>query len=259
MRLRSWAFALVLVTICSADVAGNEDLIAGQPGGPWRRLFLDAMVVEQQHGLTRVFHAAEKHPANPVLRHDRPWEGGQTRGGPYLYGTVMWDDGKLRMWYHCQHGGYRNCYAESTDGLTWTKPNLGLLEFDGSTENNLFLTVTQDPDEQPPYKNVGQCHNPSVIKRPWESDPSRRYVLFCYGVDYRHARAAFSPDGLSWTFVPETREKGLFGSGDVLTFSTIRTADDTWPRGRRAIVVDARQAWPRQATDFLGPSLSKGP
>ena len=28
-------------------------------------------------------------------------------------------------------------YAESTDGITWVKPNLNLVEFEGSTENNI--------------------------------------------------------------------------------------------------------------------------
>lgn len=197
----------------------SEDLVSGGPVGPWRRLFLDAMVVEQSQGLERVFHAVRKYSDNPVIKKDRPWEGRASYSGPYLYGTVMWDQGKLRMWYHAHGGsGYRNCYAESTDGIHWTKPNLGLLPFEGSTENNLFLTVNQDPDDTNPRKAAGQCHNPSVIKRPWVSDPEKRYALFCYGVDHRHARVAFSPDGLRWTFVPETAEKGLFGSGDVLNF-----------------------------------------
>ncbi|MTV80800.1 hypothetical protein GM546_13195, partial [Streptococcus pneumoniae] len=28
------------------------------------------------------------------------------------------------------------CYAESKDGVNWVKPNLGITEFRGSTENN---------------------------------------------------------------------------------------------------------------------------
>lgn len=211
-------FSICLGARAAAPEPPTEDLIAGPPAGPWRRLFLDSMVVERQEGLSRVFHAAEKHSANPVLQGDNPWESGGSYRGPYLYGTVMWDEGKLRMWYHAHCGGYVNCYAESNDGLHWTKPKLGLIPFGGSTENNLFLAQCQDPDENPPHKAAGQCHNPSVIKRPWESDPARRYVLFCYGVDYRHARCAFSPDGIRWTFLPETAEKGLFSSGDVLNF-----------------------------------------
>ena len=197
----------------------GEDLVAGTPGRPWRRLFLDAMVVEQRQNLTRAFHSAEKYPGNPVLRADRPWERGGSYSGPYLYGTVMWDQGKLRMWYHLHHhGAYYNAYAESADGLSWTKPNLGLIEYDGSTDNNLYLTVSDDPDQIPPNRGSGQCHNASVIKQPWEEDPQKRYALYCYGVDYRKARVAFSPDGLRWTFVAETAEKALFSSGDVLNF-----------------------------------------
>jgi hypothetical protein len=198
--------------------AAEEDLIAGPTSGPWRRLFLDATVVERQEGLTRRFHAAEKFAGNPVLRNDKPWEGGKAIAGPYLYGTVMWDGGKLRMWYHCAAKGYVNCYAESNDGLSWTKPNLGIIEFEGSKDNNLYLTVTQDPTEKPPSKDRGQCHNASVIKRPWESDPAKRYALFCFGADYGFPRVAFSPDGLHWTFPPKARTKPLFASSDVLNF-----------------------------------------
>jgi hypothetical protein len=197
---------------------GGDDSLAGPSSGPWRRLFLDATVVEKQEGLTRTFHAAEKYPGNPVLRKDKPWEGGDAIAGPYLYGTVMWDGGKLRMWYHAVNKGYVNCYAESSDGISWTKPNLGLVEFGGSKENNLYLAVTQDPFENPPSKARGQCHNASVIKRPWERDPEKRYALFCFGADYGFPRVAFSPDGLRWQFPPETRTKPLFSSSDVLNF-----------------------------------------
>lgn len=197
----------------------SEDLVAGPAAGPWRRLFLDAMVVERQQNLTRTFHAAEKQPGNPVIRKDKPWEGRGAYAGPYLYGTILWDEGRLRMWYHAHAlGGYVNCYAESLDGLSWAKPDLGIIAFQGSQQNNLYLTVTQDPNEKPPFRATGQCHNASVIKRPWERDPQKRYALFCYGVDYRKPRVAFSPDGLHWKFVPETAQKGLFASGDVINF-----------------------------------------
>ncbi|MGC9318479.1 MAG: hypothetical protein ACP5KN_10675 [Armatimonadota bacterium] len=218
--------SFVTVTLLVALDAGMaqprppaEDLVAGDAVGPWRRLFLDATVVERGQGLQRVFHSAQKHAANPVIVADRPWEQGGSYSGPYLYGTVMWDQGKLRMWYHVHHGGgYRTPYAESEDGVHWTKPDLGIIEEGGSTQNNLVVGVTQDPQEQPPRKSAGQCHNPSVIKRPWVDDQERRYALFCYGVDYRHARVAFSPDGLHWSWPEESREEGLFGSGDVLNF-----------------------------------------
>ena len=111
----------------------RDDLISGRPAGPWRRLFLDATVVEEQQGVQRVFHAVEKHPASPVLVKDKAWEG----AGPYIYGTVMWDGGRLRLWYQHQNPeGTWNSYAESRDGIAWTKPALGLIDYEGSRENN---------------------------------------------------------------------------------------------------------------------------
>ena len=211
---------VVCVVFNSAAVAQtpSEDLMAGPPKGPWRRLFLDAMVVENQQGLNRVFHAAEKHPANPVLKRDKPWEYIDYRGGPFMYGTVMWDQGKLRMWYMCYGGKFRNCYAESTDGLTWTKPELGLIDFNGSKANNLWSTTCRDPNEKPPFPDREECHNPSVIRRDWDPDPARRYVLYTHRANYRKSRAAFSADGLRWTWVPEAPDKGLFHSGDVQNY-----------------------------------------
>lgn len=200
-----------------SPIQPTEDLVTGKHEGPWRRLFMDATVTEQYENLTRKFHAAGKYPNNPVIRQEKPWEAEDKSSGPYLYGTVMWDRGKLRMWYHCWYDvGYLNPYAESLDGIHWRKPNLGIIEWNGSKENNLVLGNCQDPNERPPYFEQGRCHNPSVIKRSWEPDPQKRYALFCFGHDYRHPRNAFSPDGLHWTFTPETREKPLLEGGDVL-------------------------------------------
>ena len=106
------------------------DSLAGEP--PFRRLFLDAMVVEKSHGLDLIFHTAEKHSGNPIIRHDKPWEG----WGPYLYGTVLRHDGTLKMWYQVIGKDSADvCYAESRDGLKWVKPELGIVEYKGSKAN----------------------------------------------------------------------------------------------------------------------------
>jgi hypothetical protein len=204
------------------------DPVTGGPTGPWRRLFLDATVVEQQSGLQRVFHAAEKHPANPLMKVDRPWEGLGYGVAPEG-GTVMRDGDRLRMWYlggHSKLYGYRVCYAESQDGVAWTKPTVGLVEFEGSKDNNIILDENRDLAKG----LLGYTTFVSVIKRPDEPDPARRYALYCY---YHYAelkdgqrgkfvtlypRVAFSPDGLAWTFLPDDDRKGLFASGDVVQF-----------------------------------------
>lgn len=199
----------ILLLLASQAMAG--DLITGE-NGPFRRLFLDALVVERSAGLTRVFHQPVKFGGNPLLKADTDWERGGS--GPYLYGTVLQDQAKLRMWYHYVRDGYRNAYAESEDGIHWTKPRLGIEPFEGSAANNLFVTVTRDPGDNPPRKARGLCHNASVMRNPAARDDSETYVMFCYGADRDQVRVAFSADGLRWRFEPGA----LFDSSDVVNF-----------------------------------------
>ena len=190
-----------------------EAVLAGPPQGPWRRLFLDAWAVEQQQGLTRVFHPAEKHPGNPVLKGEKPWECVPAiLTGPYVYGTVAWEGDRLRIWYQILTKGNHVACAESRDGIHWTKPDLGIVEFNGSKANNLCVSSFQ------PELAGGHCHIPSVIRCPQATDPQRRYALYGFDDKIGHARVAFSPDGLHWKYVPETAKKALFTSSDVTNF-----------------------------------------
>ena len=60
----------------------------------------------------------------------------------------MFQDGDFyRMYYDAAHwqglGDHAHpryiCYAESTDGINWTRPTLGLVEFEGSKNNNIIM------------------------------------------------------------------------------------------------------------------------
>src|SRR5690606_33789897 len=61
------------------------------------------------------------------------------------YYTFIEDDDRFRVYYrgaHYDSGKISHevtCYAESKDGIHWVKPNLGLVEFKGSKENNIIL------------------------------------------------------------------------------------------------------------------------
>ena len=191
----------------------TELALAGSSQGPWRRLFLDGAVVEKSEGLSREFHAAQKHPGNPVIQRDRPWEGIAAITGPYVYGTVFWEGDKLRMWYQTLTRGNHVGYAESNDGIHWTKPDLGIIEFNGSKSNNLVVSAYQ-----PEAAGGGHCHNPSVILRPNEPDPQKRYALYGFDGQCGHPRVAFSPNGLHWQYSPDTAKQPLFASSDVVNF-----------------------------------------
>ncbi len=84
-------------------------------------------------------------PQDIALRLDAPWEGNACGGF-----TVFEDDGRYRMYYRGQNFEYDSsglesprgkqiCYAASDNGIQWEKPGLGLVAFDGSSENNIIM------------------------------------------------------------------------------------------------------------------------
>ena len=81
------------------------------------------------------------------------------------------------MWYLAEDKTntlrYSYCYARSKDGVTWEKPNLGLIEFHGSKQNNIVLTgvvettVFIDPVRRPrPASRPSRRCTGLIRKRP---------------------------------------------------------------------------------------------
>lgn len=115
------------------------------------------------------------------------------------------------MWYQVLNQGNHVGYAESRDGITWTKPELGIVVYEGSRANNLVVSAFQ------PELTGGTCHNPSVIRVPG-ADPGRKYAMYGYDGAVGHARVAYSSDGLHWRYEPETERTPLYTSSDVVNF-----------------------------------------
>ena len=106
----------------------------------------DDQSIPWQENLKLTMERPKKYEGNPVLR-SGPKDSIDGYGAA-LYGSVLSINGKLRMWYlawpqpDSRYPGdtdrYRPvAYAESTDGIHWNKPNLGLVTFRGSTQNNI--------------------------------------------------------------------------------------------------------------------------
>src|ERR1051325_586315 len=102
-------------------------------------LFVDHFLIEKLDGTTLRLH--EPQLAGVALKFDAPWEGAFCG-----YPTVIKDGDIYRLYYRALPaaggGGPNNespCYAESRDGITWTKPNLGLFEVNGTRANNAVL------------------------------------------------------------------------------------------------------------------------
>ena len=112
-----------------------------------KHLLVDECIVEDVWNLRREVMRPAKCMANPLVVGDRPWDD-KSVGGSY----VMFDaEEKLfKMWYNVfRYVGWRNeeenwytysiCYAESRNGCNWDKPELGIVEFEGSSKNNLIM------------------------------------------------------------------------------------------------------------------------
>lgn len=113
------------------------------------------------------------------------------------YGTVARVGDELWMWYlgNADQGTPRQrlLHARSRDGRTWTKPRLGLVEFDGSSENNI---CDLDVD--------GHLQAAVVFYEPNDPDPARRFKLsFESEVFDKRMAVAFSSDGLRWQLHPD--------------------------------------------------------
>ena len=169
--------------------------------GNCKQLFIDERFIERSQGIRLRMNRPVQHP-DPVLVPDRPWES----NGIGAYNTVMLEaDGRFRLWYDAgvkgglpAEGARRLGYAESADGLIWDKPNLGLISFRGSKENNIVAPLLERQSLQ----------GATVIRdegAPWDE----RYKLWTKFLPTDDERAAgakpglwamHSPDGIHWSY-----------------------------------------------------------
>ena len=111
-----------------ADTAPATDRTEPIDIGSKRELFVDQHLIEKLHSARLTLHHPQAREI--AIRFDKPWEG-NTSGYPtvmldgdlfkmiYRGHRMIWDGGKLRM----SHSPVV-CYAESRDGISWTKPDL---------------------------------------------------------------------------------------------------------------------------------------
>lgn len=78
--------------------------------------------------------------------------------------------------------GDLTCYVESDDGIEWTRPNLGIFEFNGSLDNNI----------------VWDLHGACVFRDEEASNPDEFYKAIGFCRRYRNVFLLTSPDGIHW-------------------------------------------------------------
>lgn len=175
-----------------------------------RNLLLDTRIIESVRDAELTLGSVNKPQANPLFGEDKPWE----RRYDNLYANVIYDEEEqvYKCWYspfivsnsslgmsiqerketaytkHKQEMGI--CYATSKDGISWDKPELGLVEYDGNTANNILWRG--DLDTGVPQRGP---HGTGIFKDTHDPDPKRRYKAL---LKSEILSVSFSADGIHW-------------------------------------------------------------
>ena len=161
-RLVAPAFAFMFTASLSSAIDSPLDI------GSKSQLVADRTWIQSSERVSFTPHPAKKHPGNPLMKADQPWEGWRIN----LYGNVLFDEEEkvFKMWYvgdmTPDFPTFATFYATSTDGIRWSKPPLGMIKSaKGLTAHNAV---------------ADSCLLASVIKDKAEPDPARRYKMIAW-------------------------------------------------------------------------------
>jgi hypothetical protein len=163
--------------------------------GERRELFVDHFLIDRLDN-TRLKLAVPRREEKSFPL-DKPWEG-RFAGAS----SVVQDGNIYRMYY--RGSGYGptgaedrmaelTCYAESRDGINWTKPNLGIHEFNGSKDNNIIL---------PPGNKTRVSHNFMAFLDTRPGVPANERYKGIGGTRQDGLTRFVSPDGIHWREFP---------------------------------------------------------
>ena len=181
--------------------------------GSEKQLFIDTQFFETSENIALQVNPAFKTEEHN-LQADRPWENATLN-----WFNVMADEDMYRMWYECYDvPGWPTdddtsfCYAESKDGIHWTKPELGLFSYQDSTKNNILFRKVGPEDAH------SRVHGTGIFKDP-SAPPEARYkavaqgsffaeepypISWGSGKSYLNVAGMASPDGIHWTRYPKS-------------------------------------------------------
>jgi hypothetical protein len=168
------------------------------PLGSRLELILDDYLIDSMTPAAELrLHTPERREV--VMVTDKPWEGNAA-----AYRTVFQDGGRIRMYYAANHYdlgvkgmlGHPSflCYAESRDGIHWERPELNLVDYQGSRRNNIVLagdTVKIPGVDKLLVDHFAVYKDPNPDRRPGEE-----YKMLVLGG--RALYALGSSDGYHW-------------------------------------------------------------
>lgn len=165
------------------EILGDALIIHG------KQLFIDDFIIGEMQGVTRRLNQPVKHPQNPLMKKEKPWEYAIT------YGAIVRDerDGLYKQWYQIWSDEKDSIgsigYATSKDGLKWDRPVT-----EESTGKNLIRFAPDEP----------WAAGPAVFIDERDPDPARRFkMIYIAKPDLKSSslasHLAWSADGIQWT------------------------------------------------------------
>ncbi|MDP6385825.1 MAG: hypothetical protein QGI93_06475 [Planctomycetota bacterium] len=199
-----------MVIFSVSAVASAQGQLQPIDVGSQRQVFVDRHLIGSMDGVR--LELGQPRDEGAVFHFDRSWE------GPFCgYSTVIADGDRYLLYYRGlpeagADGTNREttCVAISTDGIRWSRPDLGLFEVDGTLRNNVILS-----DVAP------VTHNFSPFLDGREGvDPAERFKALG-GNEHSGLVAWTSPDGLRWNRLQEEPviTDGMFDSQNVAFWS----------------------------------------
>ena len=173
----------------------------------------DMSMVEQADGVRVQMHQPVRRGC--ILRFNMPWEG-ENCG----YGKIFFDGEKYRFYYRgmgrknglaseSDHGVW--CVAYSYDGKHFTRPDLGIFEFNGSKHNNIVMQID----------NYCIDNFSIVLDKNPACPPEERYKAFAGETPPdapRRLRYYISEDGIHFNEVDLVKASGGFDSLNICFF-----------------------------------------
>lgn len=182
--------------------------------GSRREVFFDDFLVDTNVSTaeTRLHKPQRK---GVVITHNESWEGRSC-----LFSNVFYAEGKWHLYYRSGSGepGKKNYvgYAESKDGVEWTKPSLGIIDIDGSKNNNTVLDM--DTVKEFGCKHLNDCfvfydENPACPKE-------EKYKAVISTAGDEKLISLVSSDGLHFKYFGLMTDNGAFDSQNLAFWSS---------------------------------------
>lgn len=213
--------------------------------GSRRQLLVDDALIKRTSGEVELrLHSPVEREV--VFTHDQTWEGGYSG-----FNTLFRDGDRYRMYYRGaawpgigKQPSLSICLAESWDGIHWVRPELGLVEFQGSKKNNIILSG-QVSNTFVPFKDT----NPACR-------PGERYKALAAMSDPSGLYAFASPDGIRWRKMSDTPviTRGKFDSQNVAFWDAARQCYRAYYREMRGPNDEIRPKGSQLGLDPKGPA-----